>query len=105
MLEHSLIGTNDTCINNLEGLSGQLFVTLINMLLSAKCPLGSTDPYPKDYGSSLKDGEEFDFIVIGAGSAGSVVANKISENQNYRVLVLEAGGYPSATSDVSIILS
>jgi choline dehydrogenase-like flavoprotein len=45
--------------------------------------------------------QEFDFIVVGGGTAGNVVAGRLAENPNISILVIEAGiGYaPTASAE------
>ncbi|XP_044763967.1 glucose dehydrogenase [FAD, quinone] [Coccinella septempunctata] len=45
----------------------------------------------------------YDFIVVGAGSAGSVVTNRLTENPNWNVLLIEAGGHENEITDVPIL--
>ena len=36
--------------------------------------------------------DEFDYVIVGAGSAGCVLADRLTEDGRHRVLVLEYGG-------------
>lgn len=40
---------------------------------------------------SVQDNARFDFIIVGGGTAGNVVAGRLAENSNAKILVVEAG--------------
>ena len=42
-------------------------------------------------GGSMNQTGEHDYVVVGAGAAGCVIANRLTENPGNRVMLLEAG--------------
>lgn len=63
-------------------------------------PRNPREGFIADY--TPKDQEEFDFIIVGAGSAGCVLANRLTEIANWNVLLIEAGGNENFFTDIPI---
>ena len=56
---------------------------------------GSVALWPERMAGQGASANTFDIIIVGAGSSGCVIANRLTADPNLRVLLLEAGGPPS----------
>lgn len=74
--------------------------SFFDLLMAVYCNISTPNMWPEDEGCDVLY-DKFDFIVVGAGSAGSVVGARLAVNPQYKVLVIEAGESPPIESEVS----
>lgn len=48
--------------------------------------------------------QKYDFIIVGAGSAGCILANRLSENPDWNILLIEAGGNENLFMDIPMMV-
>lgn len=97
---------NQTCPTASSSSFIQLILTeIVTPLIALNCDLAAS--YPNDKSSYVyqQPFAEYDFIIIGAGSAGCAIANRLSEVPYWKILVIEAGSDPSVNSDIPSLFS
>nr|XP_003705714.1 PREDICTED: glucose dehydrogenase [FAD, quinone]-like [Megachile rotundata] len=90
----------------MTSLTALLLLTLISL---SQCEtflnaIKNYGPSPEVLNRVDPNNKKYDFIVVGAGSAGSVLANRLSENKKWNILLLEAGGPESLLHQVPILV-
>ncbi|XP_055608083.1 glucose dehydrogenase [FAD, quinone]-like [Uranotaenia lowii] len=85
-------------------LASQVVLSLVLVLVfSAKCINSwKFDGIGEEFNKPKRLLKAYDFIIVGGGNAGAVLANRLSEIPQWKILLIEAGGRDNFFSDVPL---
>ncbi|KAE9544183.1 hypothetical protein AGLY_001362 [Aphis glycines] len=109
-------GSLESCVQNVEHMETSFikdlcksnpdleeFMIAADILIRSDCAL--IDSCRRVVEQPHDDHDEVDFIVVGGGVAGPVVAGRLTENPNWTVTLLESGPEQPAATDIPALLS
>ncbi|XP_016907244.2 glucose dehydrogenase [FAD, quinone] isoform X2 [Apis cerana] len=97
----------DSCmaIPEMSSHQASIFTLFLQAIMSSYYDLNDPRQYPIDRTEEiLNSNKEFDFVIVGGGTAGSVLAHRLTEVKDWNVLLIERGEDPLPETEVPALV-